>query len=135
MENEQIKQDGEIINELARQAFGSPGGKSKILKKILPTIPKHTSYAEPFTGGGAVFWNKNKVGLNVLNDIDPEIAHAYKFIRDITRQQIEKLKKFDWTDNKKMFFYMKDKFVPKNDEEKFYKFLYTIKTLWFQKNY
>jgi len=128
MENEQIKQDGEIINELARQAFGSPGGKSKILKKILPTIPKHTSYAEPFTGGGAVFWNKNKVGLNVLNDIDPEIAHAYKFIRDITRQQIEKLKKFDWTDNKKMFFYMKDKFVPKNDEEKFYKFLYTIKT-------
>ncbi len=115
------------FKELARQAFGSPGGKSKILKKIIPTIPKHTNYVEPFAGGAAVFWNKKLVSSNVLNDLDPEIAHAYKFIRDINETQIKKLKQLNWTDSKERFFYMKDKFKPQNDIQKFYRFLYTIK--------
>jgi DNA adenine methylase len=36
------------------------GGKQKMLKHILPMIPKHTCYVEPFVGGGAVFWAKQQ---------------------------------------------------------------------------
>lgn len=31
------------------------GGKQSMLKHILPIIPEHTIYVEPFFGGGAVF--------------------------------------------------------------------------------
>ena len=34
------------------------GGKGNMLPYILVEIPKHTSYIEPFAGGGAVFWAK-----------------------------------------------------------------------------
>lgn len=35
------------------------GGKQSMLKHILPIIPNHTIYVEPFFGGGAVFWVKS----------------------------------------------------------------------------
>ena len=34
------------------------GGKQKMLKYLLPMIPKHNVYIEPFFGGGALFWAK-----------------------------------------------------------------------------
>lgn len=124
---DKFNQEDIVEVELVRQAFGSPGGKSKIVKQILPTIPKHKTYAEPFAGGAAVFWNKEKAETNILNDFDPEIAHAYKFIREITPEQINHIKEMDWNDTKEKFFFMKDKFKPKTDEEKFYKFIFTLR--------
>lgn len=44
------------------------GGKQRLLKYILPLIPKHTLYAEPFTGGGAVFFEKEPSDIEVIND-------------------------------------------------------------------
>lgn len=35
------------------------GGKQMMLNHILPKIPEHTTYAELFFGGGAVFWAKS----------------------------------------------------------------------------
>ncbi len=37
------------------------GGKQKLVSKILPLIPEHKLYAEPFVGGAAVFFGKPKV--------------------------------------------------------------------------
>ena len=34
------------------------GGKQAMLKTILPLIPEHQIYCEPFFCGGAVFWAK-----------------------------------------------------------------------------
>lgn len=31
------------------------GGKQKLISKILPLLPEHTLYTEPFIGGGAVY--------------------------------------------------------------------------------
>jgi DNA adenine methylase len=127
--NDSTQKKSELaIEELARQAFGSPGGKSRIVKKLVRLVPKHEVYVEPFAGGAAMFWNKESVKTEVLNDFDDDIANAYKFIRDITPEQIEKLKKLDWEDTKKKFFYMRDDYEPKNELEQFYKFIYTFKT-------
>lgn len=54
------------------------GGKQKMLRHILPLIPKHNLYCEPFLGGGAVFWSKTCSPVEVLNDADGRIMNFYK---------------------------------------------------------
>ncbi|KAB2918673.1 MAG: DNA adenine methylase [Bacteroidetes bacterium] len=54
------------------------GGKQKMLKHILPLIPQHSLYCEPFLGGGAVFWAKKPSPVEVINDLDGRITNFYK---------------------------------------------------------
>ncbi|HTA26653.1 MAG TPA: DNA adenine methylase [Bacteroidia bacterium] len=54
------------------------GGKQMMLKHILPIIPKHTIYVEPFLGGGAVFWAKEPSSVEVINDTNAEIVNFYE---------------------------------------------------------
>jgi len=70
-------------------AFGSPGGKSHLAPRIVKLIPKHTTYVEPYAGGAAVFWRKEPSHREVLNDKDPEIAAAYRFLKNMTAEQFK----------------------------------------------
>jgi DNA adenine methylase len=54
------------------------GGKQRLVKFILPKIPPHTLYVEPFLGGGAIFWNKEPSKGEVLNDVNGEIINFYQ---------------------------------------------------------
>jgi DNA adenine methylase len=110
--------------ELELGAFGSPGGKSHIVLKLLKLVPKHDTYIEPFVGGAALYWKKEPVNLEVLNDLDEEIAHAYKFIRGLDEETIEKVKSLDWKGDKSKFFKIRDSPIPKDDLDRFYKFFY-----------
>lgn len=44
------------------------GGKLNMVKRILPRIPEHKIYVEPFFGGGAVFFAKEPSKIEVIND-------------------------------------------------------------------
>jgi len=106
-----------------RQAFGSPGGKSHLAKKINSLVPKHRTYVEPFAGGAAVFWNKEPSAKEVLNDKDPEIAFAYRFIKGMTDNEFKSLKRMQWVLYKGTFERIKAS-KPKNRVERFRKFYY-----------
>lgn len=54
------------------------GGKQKLVKDILPLIPKHTLYCEPFIGGGAIFFSKPKSKVEVINDTNREMINFYR---------------------------------------------------------
>lgn len=58
------------------------GGKQTLAPLILTLIPEHTLYAEPFTGGGAVFFNKAPSRVEVLNDLNGELMNFYRMCRD-----------------------------------------------------
>ena len=44
------------------------GGKANMVNSILPLIPKHQQYVEPFFGDGAVFFAKKPSPHEVIND-------------------------------------------------------------------
>ena len=59
----------------ARPVFARPGGKTRMLQYILPLIPAHTCYCEPFFGGGAVFFGRPAQSAHeVINDIDSDLV-------------------------------------------------------------
>lgn len=58
------------------------GGKQTLAPFIISLIPEHTLYAEPFTGGGAVFFQKPPSKCEVLNDTNGELTNFYMVIRN-----------------------------------------------------
>ncbi len=112
-----------------RQAFGSPGGKSNLAKKINSLVPKHTTYVEPFAGGAAVFWNKEPSTREVLNDKDPEIAFAYRFIKGMTDTEFKSLKRMQWVHGEGTFERIKGS-KPRGRVERFRKFYYLGAASW-----
>lgn len=76
------------------------GGKQKMSSKIVPMLPRHTVYVEPFAGGAAIFFAKpwppvtnNNRYREVLNDSDQRIVNLYQVIRTpgLREQLIERL--------------------------------------------
>ncbi len=68
------------------------GGKKNMLGAILPLIPPHKIYTESFFGGGSVFFAKEPVQQEVINDINNLVINFYKVMRsDYTalKQKIE----------------------------------------------
>ena len=66
------------------------GGKQKMLRHIIPLIPEHAIYNEPFFGGGAVFFEKEPSKIEFINDVNGEVVNFYKVIkRDFERLQSE----------------------------------------------
>lgn len=57
------------------------GGKQKLVSTILKLIPEHNLYAEPFVGGGAIFWAKGKSPVEVINDTNRELINFYQVVQ------------------------------------------------------
>lgn len=57
------------------------GGKQSMIKDILPLIPEHQIYVEPFFGGGAIYWAKEPVRTEVINDVNMNIVNFYEVLK------------------------------------------------------
>ncbi|PLX94249.1 MAG: restriction endonuclease subunit M [Desulfuromonas sp.] len=57
------------------------GGKRRLAKEILPLIPKHTCYVEPFCGAAAIFFLKSPSKAEVINDVHGELVNLYRVIQ------------------------------------------------------
>lgn len=55
-----------------------PGGKTRLLKQIVPHIPANSGYVEVFAGGCAVLLAKARSKLEVVNDIHSDIVTLYR---------------------------------------------------------
>lgn len=58
------------------------GGKQNLVSTILPLIPKHTTYIEPFIGGGAIFWSKRPSEVEIINDYNRELINFYECVQN-----------------------------------------------------
>jgi DNA adenine methylase len=64
------------------------GSKRRLASYISDLLPPHTTYVEPFFGGGAVFFSKSKSTREVINDIDPRLIHLYKTLQSLSTSMI-----------------------------------------------
>lgn len=53
------------------------GGKRRIAGRLAQLIPDHTTYVEPFCGGAQLFFHKPRSKVEVLNDLDGEVANFF----------------------------------------------------------
>jgi DNA adenine methylase len=58
------------------------GGKQMMCGKIVPLIPKHRLYCEPFAGGAAIYFAKEPSELEVLNNTNRELINFYKVVQN-----------------------------------------------------
>lgn len=70
------------------------GGKTQMLKDIMPKVPKtYGRYIEPFIGGGALFFALNPEAA-VIADSNPELINMYKEVANHTKKVLSYLKKY-----------------------------------------
>ena len=74
---------------MIQQPFSYYGGKQRIASKIIPYIPKHTVYAEPFCGGATILFKKPWPTLSAksfyreyINDANELVINFFRQLRD-----------------------------------------------------
>ena len=86
-------QGSKAHNRMLNSPFKWAGGKSRLRKFIIPMIPPHTCYVEPFAGAAWVLFGKPKSDVEVLNDIDEELI---TFFRVVKEKPDELIASFEW---------------------------------------
>jgi DNA adenine methylase len=114
------------MNQCINSPFRYAGGKFYARKLILEYIPPHSCYVEPFAGGASIFFAKDKVEKNWLNDIDEELMNVYLFIRDYPEKLVDALKLEVATKDRHSFY--KHEFHPTNNLEKAIRWYYLNRT-------
>ena len=109
---------------LQKTIWGSPMGKTHLARRIVAEIPEHRVYVEPFAGGGKILFTKDRSEVEVVADLDPEIAFAFKFTKGITAAQLDRLRRKKWVGDKDHFKRLEQSAVPDDDVERFYRFAY-----------
>jgi len=78
--------------------FGWLGSKATMLDVILPNIPEHKYYVEPFCGTAIVYLHKSPAKINTLNDIDSNIVNLFRVLQDRekTKELLRRLRYTPW---------------------------------------
>ncbi|MDZ4287790.1 MAG: DNA adenine methylase [Prosthecobacter sp.] len=54
------------------------GGKTRLLKHLLPALPPHRTYVEAFGGGLALFLAKKPSPVEIINDLNTDLITLYR---------------------------------------------------------
>lgn len=79
------------------QMLNSPikwvGGKSRLRKRIIPLLPAHTCYVEPFAGAAWVLFGKSPSPVEILNDKEQELVNFFRVVKEKPEELIAS---FEW---------------------------------------
>lgn len=68
------------------------GGKRRLAKHLLPMFPEHSCYVEPFCGAAALYFLKDPVDSEVLNDINGDLVSLYRVVKNHPEEFIRQFK-------------------------------------------
>lgn len=64
------------------------GGKSKLVDRLIPLVPKHKCYVEVFGGAGWMLFAKEPSTVEVLNDFDSNLMNFWAVVKNAPDQFI-----------------------------------------------
>jgi len=67
------------------------GGKSRLVRSLLPLIPPHKCYVEVFGGGAQLLFAKEPSRVEIYNDIDGRLVNLFLVVRDRGREFQDRL--------------------------------------------
>src|SRR3972149_964318 len=73
------------------------GGKQRLVKQLLTLVPEHNVYCEVFGGGAAPLLNKPPSHVEILNDIDGNLANLFMVVRDRAKEFEVALRKLPYS--------------------------------------
>ncbi len=79
--------------KMLNSPFKWVGGKSRLRKFVIPMIPSHTCYVEPFAGAAWVLFGKPPSDVEILNDIDEELVNFFQVVKE---KPDELISSFEW---------------------------------------
>lgn len=98
---ERAWQEGAL--EIKRPALRYFGGKFRLAPWIISHFPEHTTYVEPYVGGGSVFLRKPPSAIEVINDLDGDVVNFFLCLRDQPEELVRMIELtpysrriFDW---------------------------------------
>lgn len=68
-----------------------PGGKAKMVKKLLPLLPSAKCYVEPYAGAASMLFARPPQGVEIINDIDGDIVNLFRVLQD--EEQFSRLRR------------------------------------------
>ncbi|HCE41290.1 MAG: restriction endonuclease subunit M [Alcanivorax sp.] len=69
------------------------GGKRRLVDRIIPFLPPHKCYVEPFAGGAALLFNRPMPAeVEVLNDINGELINLYRVVQHHLEEFVRQFK-------------------------------------------
>jgi len=77
---------------MTNNVFPYPGNKARHSEWILQHFPEHECYVELFGGAAGVLFNKPRSKIEVYNDLNGDIPHFFKVLRDDCEELQEWLK-------------------------------------------
>lgn len=83
-----------LFNNQASPMVPWVGGKRRLAPQILPLLPGHTCYVEPFAGAAALFFAKQPVKVEVLNDVNGDLISLYRVVQ---HHLDEFIRQFRWS--------------------------------------
>lgn len=82
------------------------GGKRRLAPQILPLMPEHTCYVEPFAGAAGLFFSKEPSKVEVLNDVNGDLVNLYRVVQ---HHLDEFVRQFRWAlTSRQMFVWLQE---------------------------
>jgi len=74
-----------------RSLFPWMGSKSRTAKDLIQLLPEHTCYVEVFSGAANLLFTKDRSDVEVINDINDDVANLFRIARHHPRELVRQL--------------------------------------------